>query len=465
MVIKLIIETARQSGTYIARARNGYSGTGYASGFLQEGDSISFTFEVEEQGHYFIAVMAAVSLQGGGPERNSLYVNGAKLGDIMTMDSSDFAPCIYPKAYLHSGSNEIMIMKNSGNIDIDCIFIDKAIPTDTSRYNVSPELVDSLAAPYTRRLMNYLCDSYGHQILAGQQTGGSNPPELEVIKRETGKLPAIRGLDFMDYSPSRLPFGAASQETEEAIAWWKGGGIVTFCWHWNAPKELINQPDKMWYSGFYTYATEFDAAKALEDPDSEAYRLLLRDIDAIALQLRILQEHEVPVLWRPLHEAAGGWFWWGAKGPEACIKLWRLMYDRLTVHHQLHNLIWVWNGQAKEWYPGDDVVDIIGEDIYGGPRSYSSQYGRFHDALDYTATNKMIALTENGTIPDPDLLIQDEAVWAWFCTWAGEFMWMDSNGERVHSDKHTEQGMLYKVYTHPKVITKDKLPNLKTYRL
>ena len=39
-------------------------------------------------------------------------------------------------------------------------------------------------------------------------------------------------------------------------------------------------------------------------------------MDAIALQLKKVASNNIPVLWRPLHEAAGGWFWWGAKGAE-----------------------------------------------------------------------------------------------------------------------------------------------------
>ena len=50
---------------------------------------------------------------------------------------------------------------------------------------------------------------------------------------------------------------------------------------------------------------------------------------------------DVPVLWRPLHEFDGAWFWWGKGGAEAFKKLWRLMYDRFTGLHKLDNLIWV----------------------------------------------------------------------------------------------------------------------------
>ena len=271
---------------------------------------------------------------------------------------------------------------------------------------------------------------------------------------------------FRSYSPSRLEFGVVGRDTDSAIKWWKEGGIVTFSWHWNAPKDLINQPpDKMWYSGFYTRATTFDVKKAMDNPDSEDYVLILRDIDAIAVQLKRLRDEGIPVLWRPLHEASGGWFWWGARGPEPCIKLWRLLYDRLTHYHKLNNLIWVWNGQHGDWYPGDEYVDIIGEDVYGGARAYGSQVGRFLTALSYTKANKVIALTENGTIPDPDALLLDEAAWAWYCTWCGGFVYKKEGEEVVYSEEHTELSMLKKVYNHEYVITRDQLPDLKSYPL
>ena len=47
-------------------------------------------------------------------------------------------------------------------------------------------------------------------------------------------------------------------------------------------------------------------------------------------------------------------------------KLWYYLYDELTNKYGCTNLIWVWNGQNPEWYPGDEYVDVIGEDIYAG---------------------------------------------------------------------------------------------------
>lgn len=332
------------------------------------------------------------------------------------------------------------------------------------RFRVEPALVNPEASPAARALMKYLCDVYGLKMLTGQQIGVLSTPELDIIHEATGKYPAVAGFDFMNYSPSRVERGAECRDTDLAIAWWKRGGIVTFCWHWNAPKDLVDQPpERPWDRGFYTDATTFDVKRAMGDPDSEEYRLMIRDIDAIAVQLGRLQDAGVPVLWRPLHEASGGWFWWGAKGPAPCIALWKLMYDRLTFYHGLNHLIWVWNGQHADWYPGDECVDIIGEDIYAPAKDYSSQKERFSTALAYTKANKIIALSENGVVPDPDRMAEDGTPWAWNCTWYGGFVFAEEGGRRAYSSEYTELEQLRKTYHDPRTITLEELPDWKEW--
>lgn len=64
-------------------------------------------------------------------------------------------------------------------------------------------------------------------------------------------------------------------------------------------------PGKEWWRGFYTDSTDFNIAATLADPKGANYTLIIRDIDAIAVQLKRLQAANIPVLWRPLHEAEG----------------------------------------------------------------------------------------------------------------------------------------------------------------
>lgn len=319
--------------------------------------------------------------------------------------------------------------------------------------NVEPRLVDADATDNARRLMHYLTDSYGERVLSGQQ----GPEYIADVLAITGEEPAVLGLDLIDYSPSRVERGATSIAAEQAIEWWQRGGIVTVAWHWNAPSGLIDQPGFEWWRGFYTNATTFDVAAAMSDPSSAAYQELVRDIDAIAVPLRQLADADVPVLFRPLHEASGGWFWWGARGAAPYLALWDLVYTRLTVEHGLHNLIWVWNGQAAGFYPGDHKVDIVSEDIYATRRSYGAQHARFLDATRYPDTPKLVALSENGALVDPIELIASRTAWSWFCLWSGD--------EFVVDETWNEDSMKRAVYAHEYVTTLSELPDLASYPL
>lgn len=97
----------------------------------------------------------------------------------------------------------------------------------------------------------------------------------------------------MDYTPSRTAFGASSSTVEKAIEFANKGGIVTLCWHWNAPTEYLystaNNSDG-WWGGFYTKSNKFDIAKVMNGQDAKGKKLLDRDIKEIAKQLKRLEK-------------------------------------------------------------------------------------------------------------------------------------------------------------------------------
>lgn len=430
------------TGTSIATAVPGYSGTGYVTGFDNDGDAVTVTVNPSKAGLYQIKIRYNAP---NGQKQANLFVNGTSAGVVDFAPTTGFTEIAVTKAMLNAGSNTIRLDKGWGWYDIDYFSIEEA--TAPPVHQVSKTLVNPAASPAAKSLMSYLVDSYGHRILSGQQDYSN----VAWLQSNLGKKPAVVGFDLMDYSPSRVERGASTTEIEKAIDWDRQGGIVAVVWHWNAPKDLIDQPGKEWWRGFYTDSTTFDIQYALSHPDSEDYALLLRDIDAIAAQLKRLQDANVPVLFRPLHEAEGGWFWWGAKGAEPCKALYRLLYDRLTNVHHLNNLIWVWNSVSPDWYPGDDVVDIVSYDSYPPAGDYNPQVGKYDQLVSLVGDHKLVAMTENGAIPDPDLLQAYHADWSWFSTWGG----YDGN---TNSLDH-----LKKVYNHAYVVTLDELPNMKTY--
>lgn len=435
--------------------KNGYSGEGYATGFEEDGDGCTFHISAPESGFYDLLFGSSA----GGYKENYVNVDGDYLGNLVT-DSSEIAESELKRVYLDAGDHDVTVSKYWGWIDLDYLKVTTSEPIPESVYQVSAELVNPNATENARRLMNYLADNYGKKILSGQYCDtGMYGKEFQVIRKETDKTPAVLGLDFMEYTPSFVENGSKGRSTDLALQCWEQGGIVTFCWHWNAPSKYLTGN---WYSGFYAQYTNIDLAKIMNGEDQEGYDLLMQDIDAIAAQLKILQDAGVPILWRPLHEASGGWFWWGASGADAYIQLYRLLYDRLTNEYGLNNLIWVWNGQNKDWYPGDEYVDIIGEDIYPGERVYTSQVNKYLEAVGYTTPPKMVVLSENGCVFDPELAIRDGAMWGFWCTWNGEFV-AKSTAIYSYSEQYTEAEALKRFYSNDAVITLDELPDLREY--
>ena len=426
------------------------------------GDGVAVTFDVPEAGFYDILVRAC-SVDNSS-KTNYIDVDGERAGEIVTTGRT-MQDSALERVYLEAGEHEVAVIGYWCWIIIDSVSLrrSEALPEDL--FDVEPVLVNPNATENARRLMHYLTDSYGKVVLSGQYCDqGAFGNENECIANATGgEYPAVLGLDMIEYSPSRASHHAAGslKTTERAIEYWEMGGIVTYCWHWNVAEKYHKD---IWWQGFYTNYVSIDLAQIMNGGDPEGYDLLMADIDAIAVELGKLQDAGVPVLWRPLHEASGGWFWWGAAGPEPYIELYRTLYDRLVNVHGLNNLIWIWNGQDAAWYPGDEYVDIIGEDIYAGEHVYGSQAQKFLQAARYTDARKMVVLSENGTIPDPDLMRRDSALWGFFCTWSGEFV-AQSNALGKLSEQYTEASMVQKAYASDLVVTRSELPDLKTYPL
>jgi hypothetical protein len=325
----------------------------------------------------------------------------------------------------------------------------------TLAQSASAFLADTPVTPNSssesRALLTYFSGIYGKKIIAGQQDGwqftNGLSLELNYITNTTGKLPALLAMDVAGYTDRSPRRDTHHQLMQRALDWNQNRhGIVEFCWHWHAP---MGEP------AFYTKDTAFDISRAVISgtPENAA---ILQDLDAIADELEIVRDAHVPVLWRPLHEANGRWFWWGAGGPEPMKKLWRMMFDNFTVKHHLNNLIWVFSPGAEtdlaEWYPGDAFVDIVGQDHYPMDGNHGAAKDIFDELVHLTHGEKLVALGENGPIPDIGAVVREKAGWLFFTTWAGSILF----------EKTTAQ-QLREYYNNPYVVTLSDLPDLNKY--
>ncbi len=293
--------------------------------------------------------------------------------------------------------------------------------------SLQPGLVCNNPSKDALALIRLMRGVYGKQTISGQCDDKYVP---YIMKHSEGKEPAMIGYDFNGIVPSQNN----NRDVEKAIAFHKRGGIVQIQWHWISPNAD---------GDFYT--NKFDLKAALADPQSTSYKNLVRDIDIAGSHLARLRDAGVPVLWRPLHEAEGKWFWWGKSGGESCRALYNLMFDRFERVHKLNNLIWVWTSYGKEkenWYPGDDKVDMIVRD-YESPTAWSE----FSEL--FGKSNKMFALGEEGRLTDPETV--KARPWLYFLTWA--YMIEDPK-------KGNTPYWIHRVYNDPRVITLSDMPSL-----
>ena len=353
-----------------------------------------------------------------------------------------------------------------------------------STLNPTANLCNPSASQQAKKVYEFLLQQSGKKTLSGAMSGSSNSNDFaDLIYSNVGKYPAMTGYDFifLQYSPTpeswswKVNYNDISAASEQ----WNNNGLVSYMWHWNVPTSESawkNGTEKGDYTGyaFYSDKTAFDIKEALKEGTWQN-QFLMKDIEEAASYLKNLRDAGIPVIWRPLHEAAGNynlysdngaWFWWGKGGAEPCKQLWRLLYDQFTNVHGLNNLIWVWTvdatvgceDQYDDWYPGDDVVDIVGVDIY--ENNTDAKTRQFQALVDVTKGNKLVSVSECGNIPDPDKCFAQGNAWSWFMVWCT----FDENNNLALSNKDwnlNTKTWWSTVMASKNVINREDMPNLK----
>ena len=432
-------------GALVLRAKPGFSGLGYVCNLPNNTESaLEIPVTVPYSQHYAVTVCVSADKPADG----ALRIDGERIAPLQVEGSSDFIRVTFYGLFLTNGEHTVAIDTGKGRLDIDYI----ELSNDTSVYDVDFRIEEDTCNPNasaeTKKLYRFLRDHWGSEILTGQYVSDASNPELEAIYKITGQLPAIRF--------SELGTDHDLRQIENATDWSVYmHGIVGLVWNWGAPDT----------GSVYANETQFDLGDALrfvdvnalaampyEDAEKAADELqiphgaadLLRDIDRVAESLRKLANMDIPVLWRPLHEAGGGWYWWGASGEHMYQQLWRLVYQRLTNYHGLNNLIWIWNGQSTSYLVSPATYDIASVDVYLPPdHAYGSRCEQFLSLARITGGRKLLALSECSALPDLRMMNVDRSVWSFFGLWYGEYL-LSPDG--TFSDQYYSSNDLYNLY-------------------
>ncbi|HEX8237917.1 MAG TPA: glycosyl hydrolase [Abditibacteriaceae bacterium] len=288
------------------------------------------------------------------------------------------------------------------------------------------EPVSPNASPEARVVLNYLHEQSGKKVLAAQH---GDTREYEYVHEVTGKYAAIWGTDFIfEYRNE--------QRVNDVIGWWKKGVIPSIMWHWGAPSKG---------EGYEQSKMKIDIDQCFV-PGTPEHTQMWGDLKRIADHLTKLRDAKVPVIWRPMHECSGGWFWYDMGGGERFQRLWHTMFNYFTQERKLNNLIWVlgYDGSpSKAFDPGSKFYDIVGADTYDGKTD--SHLNMFQQTRAVSEPGKLVTFHECGTPPDPIKCITDGAGWSWFMNW-------DQHVFRV------DKSYLTNVYNSDFTVTLDELP-------
>lgn len=351
-------EDGRLNGTVVESSAPGYSGTGYVAGFDAAEDSVTVTVPDGPAGLHDLTIHYRAPY---GQKVASLQLNGEGAGDVTLAATDTFSTVAAGKVLLQEGADTITIVNNWGWYEIDAISLSPSEPRPP--HQVSGVPVDPQATPEARALMSYLTAGYGEHILSGQQDAAS----IRWLEENVGRAPAVAYHDMMDYFPSRVERGTTSTEVENALAWDERGGITTFVWHWNAPMRPHRRTRQGVVARFLHRRDDLRRGRGARRPAVRGVRTAAARHRRHRGRAEAAAGRGRPGAVAPAARGRGRLVLVGAKGPGLTKELWRLMYERMTGHHGLHNLIWVWNSVDPAWYPGDDVVDVISADTY--PRS------------------------------------------------------------------------------------------------
>lgn len=244
---------------------------------------------------------------------------------------------------------------------------------------------------------------FGHQDDTNYGVNWINEEGRSDVKDVCGDYPGLIGFDLghielnAEKNLDGVPF---DKIRKEAINQYLRGGIVTLSWHLNNP--LTNKD--AWDVSDTTVVSSIL-------PGGKNYELFQSWLIKVADFLNTLVTNDgtkIPVIFRPWHENTGSWFWWGSKlcTPQEYKALWALTETTLRTHG-VNNVLYAYSpgSDANEQqymgrYPGDELVDILGLDIYMS-NSDQAFVKDMQTSLDFISRNgqirhKIIAVTETG---------------------------------------------------------------------
>lgn len=305
---------------------------------------------------------------------------------------------------------------------------------DASKLHPLTEVLpaDMEATPRTKALLQYLSGIqgsgkilYGHQNDMHRKVGKRLPTDSDTYDI-TGDYPAVVGMDGLALTGSELELTEAEKASgltlpqklaRIALKADRQGAIVTLSCHMPNFAEVAKRPKVDGHYDYTGYSPNITGGNVVHRilPGGDLNEVYTGYLDLVAAFDSILQQADVPLIFRPFHESSGDWFWWGTKETSPMEFTQLFAYTESYLQGKgLHNMLYAFSpdgsrvkseGDYSLTYPGNRCVDIMGIDMYHRNAEKGDDFleGEFSKNLELVEKfaavhHKVAAVTETGVL-------------------------------------------------------------------
>lgn len=269
------------------------------------------------------------------------------------------------------------------------------------------------------------------------------------LNATTGLWPGLYSSDFL-FQGSEI--ANRQKMIDQVKVEWSHGAVINLMWHaCNPAKAEPCEFSNAHGTGPWSDISDAEWAQLMTD-GSAINTEWKRRMDKVAVYLGQLQDLNIEVMFRPLHEMNQHDFWWGGRpGPNGTAKLYRMTHDYFTYTKNLKNLIWVWDLQdynslasdLNNYDPGSAYWDVLALDVYWSDGQGFTQ--QKYNLIANKAAGKPIGIGECEVLPSVAEL-NTQSLWSFFMGWS-EYVFDHNDSQKINN-----------VYSNSRVLTLNEMP-------
>lgn len=280
-------------------------------------------------------------------------------------------------------------------------------PSSSSQTGSEDSGKETEKCPYTKAqlmdMLKYLTFDEADRYAVGVGCGTKNVSrQISTFEKTAGGAPVT-----FDFEMSCLPYSVDERQLNrivtEMVQFTQKGGIICATNHWLTPTTKLADSTQQGANNSRQRLTRAQYLQVVT-PGNQIYENFREELAYGAEFFKKLEDAGVPVVYRPMHEANGAWFWWGVGGNDGITgadvaALYRYVHDYYVKEKGLSNIIWCFctalagnHSEKYSWWSEGNYIDIASTDWY----LYYGDYEGYYNGAQSLADGMPFAMSEFG---------------------------------------------------------------------